>query len=109
MLVTAHGAAVQDRPGWRAALVEVAVALNAASGAYMLQKDLGRGGGGVITALHGVYVVADRTVNAADPVEGERQGLAPAPSDEAGFVAAFGAFARSRRIAALLGTAGGTG
>jgi carbonic anhydrase len=102
LLVTTYGEAVPQHPGWRAALIEVAVALNAASGAYMLQKDLGRGGGRVITALHGVYVVNSRLVEAADPAEGERPGLAPAPADEAGFIAAFGAFARSRRIAALL-------
>jgi carbonic anhydrase len=101
--VTAHGEAAPQHPGWRAALIEVAVALNAASGAYMLQKDLAQGDGRVITALHGVYVVNSRLVQAADPAEGERPGLAPAPADEAGFIAAFGAFARSRRIAALLG------
>ncbi len=106
LLVTAHGEDAPQRPGWRAALVEMAVGLNAASGAYMLQKDLGRGRGGLITALHGVYVVGSRTVQSADPVEGERLGLAPAPADEAGFVAAFGAFARSARIRALLGEAG---
>ena len=102
LLLTAHGAMRRQRPGWRAALVEVAVALNAASGAFMLQKDLARDGGRVITALHGVYVVNSRLVQAADPIEGERPGLAPAPADEAGFLAAFGAFARSQRITALL-------
>ena len=76
LLVTAHGEAVPQHPGWRAALIEVAVALNAASGAYMLQKDLVQGGGRVIIALHGVYVVNSRLVQAADPVEGERPGLA---------------------------------
>ncbi|MFC7473698.1 hypothetical protein ACFQS7_05000 [Dankookia sp. GCM10030260] len=64
-------------------MVEVAVAfafaLNAASGAFMLQKDLARGGGRVITVLHGVYAVNSRLVQAADPVAGERPGLAPAP------------------------------
>ena len=76
--------------------------------AFMLQKDLARDGGRVITALHGVYVVNSRLVQAADPVEGERPGLAPAPADEAGFLAAFGAFVRSPRDSrpAGLGPAG---
>lgn len=102
ILVQAQGEDAPQRPGWRAALVETAVALNAAGGAYMLQKDLAGATGKLITALHGVYVVNSRLVQAADPALGERPGLAPAPADEAGFTAAFGAFARGPRITALL-------
>ena len=47
-------------------------------------------------------MVGCRIVQAADPQLGERPGLAPAPADEAGFVDAFGAFARSPRLVRLL-------
>ncbi|WP_431283260.1 carbonic anhydrase [Humitalea sp. 24SJ18S-53] len=103
VLCAAHGDAAQHHPGWRLALIEMAIALNAASGAFMLQKDLAGLGGASISILHGVYVLDSRTVRAACAEAGERAGLAPPPANEAAFKATFTALALSPRIAGLLG------
>ncbi len=102
VLREAHGEVASHHPGWPLALVEMTVALNAASGAYMLDKDLAGLGAAPIRVLHGVYVLGSRSVRSACAEAGERDGLAPPPADEAGFKAAFGALARSPRIADLL-------
>lgn len=102
LLKEAHGEAAPHRPGWPVALVEMAVALNAAFGAYMLQKELAGLGEAPIRVLHGVYVLGTRTVRAACAEAGERDGLAPTAADDSGFKAAFDALAASPRITALL-------
>jgi carbonic anhydrase len=103
MLAAAHGPEAERRPGWRAALVEMAVALGAASAAHAIEMDLERREGPAMPVLHGVYVIGSRRVCAADAALGERAGLAPAPRDLAAFQRDFAALAASPRIAGLLG------
>ena len=95
-----HGAGVRARPGFRAALTEMAVALNAASGAFMLARDLAP-----LPLLFGVYVVGARRVRVPDPEAGEVDGLAAPPTDAEGFRAMFDRFAMTERITGLLETA----
>lgn len=99
-----HGAAVEDKPGYRAALVEMTVALNAATAAHSIASDFATSGedGSGIPAYHGVYVIGSRRVCVADPDLGERPGLGLAPASREEFVSAFHALAASPRIAALL-------
>lgn len=92
-----HGSDVRSRPGYRAALTELAVALNAAAGAYMLAQDLAP-----LPMLFGVYVVGARRVRVPDVEAGEADGLAPPPSDADAFRALFDRFAGCTRVAALL-------
>ncbi len=99
-----HGQAVEDRAGWRAALIEMTVALNAASVAHLVAKDFATfgGSGKGIPAYHSVYVIDSRRVMVADAALGERSGLAAAPESREEFIAAFHALARSPRIVRLL-------
>jgi carbonic anhydrase len=103
VLQQVHGVAAPAHPGWRAALVETSVAINAASAAFAIQRDLAGLADPPIQALHGVYDIASRRVLAANGTLGESPGLALPPEDEAGFVATFQAMVRSPRIAGLLG------
>ncbi len=95
-----HGPGVRARPGFRAALNEVAIALNAAAGAFVLSQDLAP-----LPVLFGVYVVGARRVRVPDTGSGEVDGLAPPPSDPEGFRAIFDRFARAERIVLLLDAA----
>lgn len=95
-----HGALVHERPGYRAALCELAIALNAALGAHMLSRELAP-----LSLLYGVYVVAARRVRAPCAEAGERDGLAEPPADADAFRAIFARFAASPRIAGLLDAA----
>jgi len=94
-----HGADVRGRPGYRAALTELAIGLNAAAGAYMLSQDLAP-----LPMLFGVYVVGARRVRVPNAEAGEVDGLAPPPSDADGFRAMFDRFAAAERITGLLET-----
>ena len=102
VLEAAHGPDAKSRPGWRAALVEMTVALNAASVAYALRRELGGLGASPIRVLHGVYVIGTRHVVAPDPAGGERQGLAEPPPGQGEFAATFAGLAVSPRIRAML-------
>ena len=102
MLVAVHGAEAERRPGWRAALIETTVALGAASAAHAIELDLYSRGGPAVPAFHGVYVIGNRQVRAADAEAGEKVGLSAAPGDLAAFQRIFTAFAGSPRIAGLL-------
>jgi len=95
-----HGAGVRARPGYRTALTELAIALNAAAGAYTLSQDLAP-----LPLLFGVYVVGARRVRVPDAAAGEVDGLAPPPSDPEGFRLMFDRFAAAERITGLLDTA----
>jgi carbonic anhydrase len=102
-LEAAYGAAVARRPGYRAALVETTVALNAALGAYALKQDLE---GTRLRVLFGSYDLASRAVRLA-AAPGSRStrpqiGLFPPPDDHDAFRALAVRLAGSDSIAALL-------
>jgi carbonic anhydrase len=97
----AFGPDVVRRPGYRAALIEVAVVSNAALAAYTLQGELGAA---EIRAAYGVYVLEDRKIWAPRAESSDCAGLAYPPAD----FGAFGDFGdsvlRTPRIARLLGS-----
>ena len=107
-LETAHGPRVADQPGYRAALVETSVALNACLAAYALKQELD---GPKVQVLFGSYDLASRSVRLPLAPAGRSArpeiGLFPPPdgADELRDLALR--LARSASIAALLRTGGG--
>ncbi len=101
-MTAAFGPDVVHRPGYRAALVEVAVVSNAALAAYTLQQEIGAADSRAIRAAYGVYLLEDRQVWAPRAGSSDCSGLAYPPAD----FAAFGDFGdsvlRTGRIARLL-------
>jgi carbonic anhydrase len=85
-LENAHGAAVTAEPGYREALVETTVALNAALGAYALKQELE---GTSLRVLFGSYDLASRSVRLAAAPRGRSSrpevGLFPPPGDDGAF------------------------
>jgi carbonic anhydrase len=92
----ALGPGVVQRPGYRNALIEVAILTNAALAAHTIQQDLGALGAHGLRAVYGVYLLNTRQVWT---VQG---GLADPPRDPAEFAEFGGAVLRSDRIASLL-------
>jgi carbonic anhydrase len=95
------GADVVRRPGYRDALVELAVLTNAALGAYSVQQTIDSRAGAV-RAAYGVYVIDRREVWAPRAGSTEVAGLAPPPHDASAFASLADAAIASRRIASLL-------
>jgi carbonic anhydrase len=88
-LKAAWGAEASRRPGYRAALVESAVCLNAAQAAYGLRQDMGQTGRRDIGVLFGVYNLRTSQVcmpnNPHAPAAQQQAHLAPAPQGPEGF------------------------
>lgn len=100
----AHGADVVGRPGYRAALLDTAVVLNAAVGADVLQRLFAERLGETLGVGFGVYDLASRTVglpSAAPEGPAWTAGLQEAP-DVAALPALARAVAGSRYVGALL-------
>jgi len=101
-LVSAFGADVPLRGGYRKALAEAAIITNAAWYAHEIQQAFAADGQSRIQVAYGVYLLETREIWApriGDPDDG---GLAVVPQDLAGFVDLGEAIVRSRRIASLL-------
>jgi carbonic anhydrase len=83
------GAGARRRPGYRAALTESAVCLNAAQAAYEMQRGLAQSGRHDIGVLFGVYNLRTHQVCMPNdphaPAEGQNARLAPAPADPEAF------------------------
>jgi carbonic anhydrase len=95
------GPAVTQHPGYRAALIEVAIVTNAALTAYTVQQELGTSEASDLRAVYGVYLIATRQIWA--PRGGaEWIGLADPPRDLAAFVDFGNTVTQSDRIGALL-------
>jgi carbonic anhydrase len=81
-LEEAHGSGVSEAPGYRSALIQTSVGLNAAYAAYSLRAEFaGRVGSGVLV-VWGVYDLATRSCGVPGSSEG---GLATPPLDAEGF------------------------
>ena len=105
-MIATFGPDVVRRPGYRTALIEVAVVSNAALAAYTLQEELGVVDDGAVRAAYGVYLLEAREVWAPRAGSGDCVGLAYPPADFAHFEAFGDAVLRTERIARLLvGTA----
>ncbi len=102
-LETAHGPDVARQPGYRAALVEVSVAVNAALAAFALREELGTRRCRVV---FGAYDLASRLVRLPLAPPGRSQaaeiGLLDAPTAEDEFRRLVVRLAGSGAVAALL-------
>lgn len=101
----AHGPRVTGRPGYRAALVEISVALNACLAAYALKQELESP---KLRVLFGSYDLASRSVRLPLAPAGRSSrleiGLFPPPRDADGFRELGLQLAGSASVASLLGT-----
>lgn len=97
------GPGVRELPGYRAALIEMAVVTNAAVSAHALQREISASGRRGLWAAYGVYVLSTRAIWAPRCDGSETNGLARPPASEGDFVRLGEAVIRSRRIAGLLG------
>jgi carbonic anhydrase len=107
-LEAVHGPRVTALPGYRAALVETSVAINACVSAYALRLELESRR---CRVLFGTYDLASRYVRLALTPEGRKTpsgiGLFPAPADDREARRIATAVAGSASVAALLRAAGG--
>jgi len=101
-MTAAFGADVVRRPGYRTALIELAVVSNAALAAFTLQQELGTADAQEIRAAYGVYLLEDRQIWAPRAGSSECEGLAYPPADFAGFSDFGDSVLRTERIARLL-------
>ena len=96
------GAEVTRSPGYRAALVETSVILNAALAAHTVQKEMGSTDIDGIKAVYGVYLLETRQVWTPGHGTAVWTGLADPPGDPAAFVQLGNAICHSDRITSLL-------
>lgn len=101
-LVRKFGADVTERPGYRSALIETAIASNAALSAYTIQQEISRVNPDGPRAVFGVYLLRTREVWAPTAADSGSVGLAYPPNDEASFLAFGEAMVASERIVSLL-------
>jgi carbonic anhydrase len=97
------GPEIAHRGGYREALIETSIVINAALTAHTLQEELTRSGMGEIRAVYGVYLLDTREVWAPRRGTAAWTGLANPPSKPADFVDLGNALLNSDRIASLLG------
>jgi carbonic anhydrase len=90
--------------GYRTALIETSIAINAALAAHTLQKELESSRADEIRAVYGVYLLETRQVWAPRRGSAVWTGLADPPSQPADFVELGNALLQSDRIASLLKT-----
>ena len=87
-LATVHGAEAERHPGYRAAMIEAAVVINAAWSAYCLQQEF-RGKSEELGVAFGTYDLASRLVrlplSPLDQLTEEEKGLFAPPGDAEGF------------------------
>jgi carbonic anhydrase len=102
MMKATLGPDVVRHPQFREALIEAAIATNAALSAHTLQQEIDLGGPPGMQVVYGVYVLEDRSVWAPRGGSDEVAGLAHPPRGEQGFADFGAALLRSRRIAALV-------
>jgi carbonic anhydrase len=96
------GPEVVRRPGYRNALIETSILINAALAAHTIQQELGGLDAQSMRAVYGVYLLDTRKIWAPQGVAAESGGLAASPGDLAAFAALGSAVVRSERITSLL-------
>ena len=103
-----HGADVSLLSGYRDALIESAIALNAALTAHSIQKEIARSADpDLLRTAYGVYLLDGRKLWAPRGGSAQCDGLAYPPVDPAGFADFAASVLRSERITALLGASEG--
>lgn len=102
-LAEVHGPQVTARPGYRNALVESSVIVNAALTANVLRQTFAARLGATLDVVYGVYNLTNRIVGLPADVDGGWQAvLARPPAEEADVVALGRHVAASRFLTALL-------
>src|SRR5271165_405334 len=101
-LAQAYGADAASRPGYRHALIETSIAVNAALAAYWARKQFPRAEAKGVRAAYGVYLLETREIWSPSFGPGPTLGLSEPPEDAAGLAELSAAIARSERIARLL-------
>jgi carbonic anhydrase len=99
-LEAVHGASVADLPGYKAALTDVAVAINAAHAAYNLRAEIVQQAGSHVQVVWGVYDLASRRAGIPGNVTAP---LGPPPADAEQFRQLAWALASSQRTLDVLG------
>ena len=97
-----HGPDVATRPGYRSALIEVAIVVNAALTAYGIDRDLESTKGNGIETVFGVYLLDDRLVWSPYVAAGDCYRLSAAPRSRGEFVEMCKILVACERIVALL-------
>jgi carbonic anhydrase len=98
-LAATHGPAVVHRPGYRAALIAMAIALNAALVARSIAREFNRDG---LASVWGVYLLGKLEIWSARPDADESHRLAEPPADEKECDAVVRRVAAAERITRLL-------
>jgi carbonic anhydrase len=101
-LTAAFGPDVTRRAGYREALIETSIVMNAALSAHTIQRHIGAETSSDLRAVYGVYVLATHDVWAPRCASTDVAGLAFPPSDGDGFVELADVVMQSQRIARLL-------
>jgi carbonic anhydrase len=99
------GPDVMHCPGYRVALIEASIVVNAALAAYTVDKELKSQEFGDIKVVYGVYVVESREVWAPHRGTAMWTGLADPPTDLESFAELGNAVLHSNRISSILKTA----
>ncbi|MFA6957280.1 MAG: carbonic anhydrase [Thermoanaerobaculia bacterium] len=99
-LEAVHGANAHGLPGYKAALTDVAVAINAAYAAYNLRAELVQQSGSHVQVVWGIYDLATRRAGIPGTVTAP---LGPPPADAEQFRQLAWALASSQRTLDLLG------
>lgn len=102
-MAEAFGSDISRHPNYREALIEVAVASNAALSAHALQREVEKRHAHGVRTAYGVYLLTQRTVWAPRRGSDEVTGLASPPDDAQEFVEFGDAVLRSWRIANMIG------
>ncbi|MBX5224978.1 hypothetical protein HJC06_00755 [Rhizobium sp. NLR9b] len=97
-----HGIEVIRQPGYRSALIEVAIVLNAALTAYSIRTNLGLTGNETVDVVYGVYLLEERLVWSPRRVDPNWFGLSSAPFDANEYVVLCDLVASCPRVRALL-------
>ncbi len=101
-LMEVFGPEIASSPGYRKALTEAAIVINAALTAHSIQREFGAGSLVDLQTVYGVYLLETREVWTPPLSKAEGAGLAPAPHDPGEFLELGDAVAKSDRIASFI-------
>ena len=104
ILETVFGAAVSERPGYRATLIDLAVIVNAALAAYSLQEAMRMHRALDLQVVYGVYDLTSRCVRRGLPGPGDDSdlGLEEPPADLEAFARLGTRLAEGEHVRRLL-------
>lgn len=103
-LITNHGGESRFKPGFRLALIEMSVSVNAAMVASTLRDQVAHSGIDGVAVVYGIYDIEDRHVGLPIYDSADKRGhiLLDPPVDAAAYSSQAAVLARSQRITRLL-------